>query len=171
MVNVINNYICDLLPGDSYEYLSCDSICKASTDNDSHDELYGTEFLNSLGGSGIPPHNLTLKVGVPIMLLRNIDQSLGLCNGTRLVVTKLGKMVIEAVTINGSNPNEKVLLHRMDMNHSQSTLPFKMQRRQFPVQLSFAMTINKSQGQSLRKVGLCLTKPVFTHGQLYVALS
>lgn len=57
------------------------------------------------------------------------------------------------------------------MNPSQSTLPFKMQRRQFPIQLSFAMTINKSQGQSLRKVGLCLTRPVFTHGQLYVALS
>ena len=33
------------------------------------------------------------------------------------------------------------------------------------------MTINKIQGQSLSKVGLFLRQPVFTHGQLYVALS
>ena len=46
-----------------------------------------------------------------------------------------------------------------------------MIRRQFPVILSFAMTINKSQVQSLRNVGIYLSKPVFTHGQLYVALS
>ena len=59
----------------------------------------------------------------------------------------------------------------MDMNPSELRLPFKMQRRQFPVQPSFAMTINKSHGQSLKKVGLCLTKSVFTHGQLYVSLS
>nr|XP_043638077.1 uncharacterized protein LOC122609058 [Erigeron canadensis] len=45
------------------------------------------------------------------------------------------------------------------------------QRRQFPLVVSFAMTINKSQGQSLAKVGLFLQRPVFTHGQLYVALS
>ncbi|KAI9123500.1 hypothetical protein K1719_004800 [Acacia pycnantha] len=171
MVNCINDHMCSMLPGETYEFLSCDSICESSEDSDTFDNLYTTEFLNTISCSGMPPHKLTLKVGEPIMLLRNIDQSSGLCNGTRLLITQLGRSVIEAITLNGSHPNQKVLIHRMDMNPSESRRPFRMKRRQFPIALSFAMTINKSQGQSLRHVGLYLCKPVFTHGQLYVALS
>ena len=48
---------------------------------------------------------------------------------------------------------------------------FKFTRRQFPVRLCFFMTINKSQGQSVKFVGLNLRFPAFTHGQFYVAVS
>ncbi|KAI9126005.1 hypothetical protein K1719_003423 [Acacia pycnantha] len=78
---------------------------------------------------GLPLHILILKVGIPIMLLRNIDQAAGLCNGTRLRVTHLGNNVIEGLTLNGSNPHQKVLIHRMDMNPSDNSLPFQMKRR------------------------------------------
>lgn len=144
VVNKINDHVISLLPGHVVTYQSADSICKTTDDNDSFDELYTTEFLNTINCSGMPPHILSLKVGAPIMLIRNIDQSAGLCNGTRLRVTTLGKSVIEVVTLNGSHPNLKVLIHRMDMNPSESRWPFRMQRRQFPVILSIAMTINKS---------------------------
>jgi len=52
-----------------------------------------------------------------------------------------------------------------------SNLPFSLKRVQFPVRVCFCMTINKSQGQSLKVAGLDLTTPCFAHGQLYVGCS
>jgi ATP-dependent exoDNAse (exonuclease V) alpha subunit len=59
----------------------------------------------------------------------------------------------------------------MTLEASSEENPIPLKRRQFPVHLAFAMTINKAQGQSVKYVGLNLRTPVFSHGQLYVALS
>ncbi|KAI9127462.1 hypothetical protein K1719_002021 [Acacia pycnantha] len=87
-----------------------------------------------------------------VMLIRNIDQAAGMCNGTRLQISQLGKNVIKAKALNGTSIGEEILIHRMDMNPSETKLPFNMTRRQFPIIISFAMTINKSQGQSMTNV-------------------
>jgi hypothetical protein len=54
-----------------------------------------SQFLNTIVASGLPNHKLRLKVGVPVMLLRNLDQHYGLCNGTRLIITRMEKFVLE----------------------------------------------------------------------------
>jgi ATP-dependent DNA helicase PIF1 len=137
----------------------------------SMDSLYPVEFLNTLQFSGIVNHKLELKVGVPIHLLRNLNQSLGLCNGTRLIVKRLGQHVIEAEIITWNNVSKHVFIPRIIMSPSRIDWPFVLRCHQFPVRVAFAMTINKNQGQTLNNVGVYLPSPVFYHGHLYVAIS
>ena len=86
-VREINHILIDRLPGETTEYLIED---KAGQLEDNSADLPPVEVLNSFEVNGLLSSRLRLKVGTPIILLRNINLDVRLCNGTRLVVTRLG---------------------------------------------------------------------------------
>jgi ATP-dependent DNA helicase PIF1 len=160
-----------LIPGEEKVYLSCDSPSTKPSMMNMPDDIHTPEFLNSINASVIANHKIILKVGVPVMLMRNLDPTIGLYNGTRLIITKMGKYVLEGRIITRSNIGEEFYIPRLYLTPSDTRIHFKFQHRQFPVSVCFAMTINKSQAQSLKQVGIYLLRPVFSHGQLHVAIS
>ncbi|UYV64917.1 hypothetical protein LAZ67_3002428 [Cordylochernes scorpioides] len=165
VVDAKNAQLLKEIPGQSILYTSVDSTIDAEDCVE-----YTTEFLNYLEPSGMPPHHLELRVGVPIILLRNIDAS-RLCNGTRLCVKRLWTHVVEATILTGCYQNEEVFIPRIPLIHDDKHSPLHFKRLQFPIRVSFAMSINKARGQSLKIAGIDLEQPCFSHGQLYVACS
>ncbi len=90
-------------------------------------------------------------------------------NVTRTVVTRLLRNSIFARVLHGPKKDREVAITKVFTTHNMGA--FQLERRQLPIRVAFAMTINKAQGLTLRRVGVHVEEDVFSHGQLYVAFS
>lgn len=170
----LNAQILDMMPGDAESHLSIDSVVdEAGVDDGIPGSNIPPKFLRTLNSSNLPLGDLQLKLGCPLILLRNLCPTRGLCNGTQMILVQMSRCVLEVRLIGGEHDGQLALIPRITLSptEAQTGFAFVLKRRQFPVRLTFALTINKAQGQSVKHVGIDLHVPVFSHGQLYVALS
>ncbi|KAA6368103.1 MAG: putative ATP-dependent DNA helicase PIF1, partial [Streblomastix strix] len=145
----INDCVLRLLKCEPIQLLSSD---KATLKNgESLDEIT-RDVLNNLTPAALPPHILNIKIGASVMLLRNMNVKLRLCNGTQLRVIAIKPSVIQCIILTGPTAGTVVFVPKMDITSIDTDYPFILHHHQFPLKLCYAMTINKSQGQSLNKV-------------------
>lgn len=111
----INRIVLDMAYGQIRTYSSNDSITPHTSQMSDLELLYPQEYLNQLTFPGLPLHSLQLKKNVPVVLLRNMNQKNGLCNGTRLIVTELLPTVIEATIITGPVLEEESIFHELNL--------------------------------------------------------
>ena len=135
-VEEVNLSVIQRLPGQETLLKSLDSTEEGGAD-------YPPEFLNTVELSGMPPHSLVLKPGCLVMLLRNIDQKGGHCNGVKYIVVNIRPHVLELRSVGDCNRGATILLPRIISISKTKSLPFTLRRKQFPVKLAYGITANK----------------------------
>lgn len=114
----------------------------------------------------IPPASLRLRSGMCVMLLRNLNVARGLCNGSRLIVLQHSRReLLVRVTKGPRGESEYASIPRIWLESDVESSVYQFKRLQIPVRPCFAMTISKSQGQSLKVVGIDMRVDPFLHGQ------
>ena len=168
-VDAINQIALDKLNGHEYTIYSHDeNIFSVENKN----MAVPVSTLNSLRSSAMPLHELKLKIGAPVTLMRNICPPDGHCNGSRYIITNITPRYITLKVTVGENKGKELTLPKIYSYDKANLLGFSFRRKQFPIRLSFAMTSNKAQGQTLKHVGIYLGQnEFFSHGQFYVAIS
>ncbi|KAL7532029.1 hypothetical protein ACHAWF_004001, partial [Thalassiosira exigua] len=168
IVNRVNNEMVERIPGEVSTFCSVDTVGDMDIST-----MFPTEFLNSLSLSGLPEHELKLKVNAVVILLRNMNIKAGHCNGTCYLVKEIGKyrLVLHKLGAREDDKNKVLILPRIPLRYGGQNFPFELTRLQFPIKIAFALTINRAHGQSASKCAILLPKDVWTHGQIYVAFS
>ncbi|CAN1821285.1 ATP-dependent DNA helicase PIF1 [Linum perenne] len=125
-VSSINDYMLGQFLGEEVCYYNSNSIISDVVQPDMVEAEFPVEFLNSMKIGKFLDHELKLKHGAPVILLRNIEQSTGLCIGTRLIVKSLGTWSTEVEVLTGSHTGDRVFLPRIILAFEQKRLNFTL---------------------------------------------
>ena len=109
-VDEINQEILGRMAGDSRRYISADELIREPGADPRNDEPIPVEYIRSVNSSSLPPGDLNLKIGCPVILLRNLSPSQGLCNGTRMVITQMGDRVLEVRLLGTERDGQTALI-------------------------------------------------------------
>jgi hypothetical protein len=184
-VDLYNILVLNLLPSPSRQYHAADSLEEhaeaAEATNAGSDAISPLpnpdavlDYVRYQRPHGVPDYSLAVKVGGVYRLLRNLSIDQGLVKNARVVVVGMGlKLVtvrlLQCTQTLGTNPDD-ILLPRITFKERLRS-GHTLCRRQFPLAPAYASTFHSCQGLTLDCVGVDLTQDVFTHGQLYTALS
>lgn len=170
IVSDTNSCILDQVPGKKHTYFSHDSLVDDSDHNSDFGSAFPVEYRNSINMSCLPKHELKIKQGCVIMLMRNLNQIMGLCNGTRTVVKRCLPNSIICDMITGLQVGSTHIIPRIEMELSDTQLLFQFKIIQFLVQLCYAMTINRSQDSHYTRLDY-ICQDLNIYGHLYVVVS
>jgi hypothetical protein len=164
---LINDAAFEKIPGSPLLAVASDDLrsCKSP-------DMYPPEYIASLNFGGVPPAILKFKKHARFMIIKNYSPP-DVCNGVLCELLVWSKFNVQLRLLSGPGKGRIVMLPRchFNINESESGLPFPMRRWQFPMVPAYAVTIHKSQGQTLGKVGLFVEADAFAHGLIYVAMS
>ena len=166
-VREVNDIVLNMLTGNTYTYYSTDT--ELDPMNNPITEL-PPEVLHTLHRSGLPAHKLEIKEGCLVMCLRNMSIG-GICNGSKMKVINARQHVLECLVLTGRARGKTVVLPRITLRDDSGVDSVIFQRKQFPVRLGYACSIDKGQGQSLARAGVMCRTDCFAHGQCYTAFS
>jgi ATP-dependent DNA helicase PIF1 len=144
-VDEINQDILNHFSGEESTFHS--TLLNNNPDSVQSELMYPVEYLNSINCSDLSLVKLKLKLDCPVMVLRNINAGEGACNGSRGIVSQVGQYVIRIQHITGDHAGSVIFVPQLKLSLSETQVPFEFEWHQFPLQLCFAMMINKTQEQ------------------------
>ena len=164
----INTACMAAIPGEAF-----DAPAHDDTKDNNQPDVYNNDYIAALNLHGVPPAILPLKVGARYMIIKNYQPSVGACNGTLCELLRFSRCLAHVKIQSGVHVGRVVLLPRMScpVSRENSGLPFDFTRVQFPLIPAYGVSVHKSQGQSLTRIGIVIDQDSFAHGQVYTALS
>jgi hypothetical protein len=163
-----NKRIQMLNPNQPITLHAANELADVDDENGNLRQMLNPNTLQFYEKAGVPQHDLLLKVGDICFMMRGMYKDQKLAKNTRVKIVSIKTFRIQVCRLSDPTIVFSIPRIRFKINHF---LGFTIIRTQFPLELAYAMSKNKSQGQGFSKCLIDIRADVFAHGQEYVAFS